>query len=54
MYQPSVASWHAEELHTDKLSPMELLVKYLEMDNAEDHTAHAKAYAFRSWSRGNE
>ena len=47
MYQPSVASWHAESLQTDKLSPMELLVKYLEMDEAEDlFTAHAKAYAF--------
>lgn len=47
MYQPSVASWHAESLQTEKLSPMELLVKYLEMDEAEDlFTAHAKAYAF--------
>lgn len=47
MYQLTVASGHAEALQTDKLSPMQLLVKYLELDNAEDlFTSHAKAYAF--------
>ncbi len=47
MYQPTVAGRHAEELRTDKLSTIELLVKYLELPDSETlFLAHAKAYAF--------
>lgn len=45
MYRPTLAGEQA--LPTDRLSPMELLVKYLELDRAEElFQLHAKAYAF--------
>jgi DEAD/DEAH box helicase domain-containing protein len=47
MYIPAVKETDAEGLRPDKMSPMELLVQYLENSEAEKlFTAHAIAYAF--------
>lgn len=46
MYQPTVAGSGGEALRTDRLSPMELLVRYLELDRGEElFQIHARAYA---------
>ena len=46
VYMPTVNSGHAESLRPDISSPMELLVRYLELPNAEElFTIHSKAYA---------
>jgi DEAD/DEAH box helicase domain-containing protein len=47
MYIPAVKAAQAEMLRPDKMSPMELLARYLETPNAEEvFAAHATAYAF--------
>lgn len=46
MYQPTVNAANADALKPDKMSPFELLMRYLDMDNAEGiFTAHARAYS---------
>lgn len=46
VYQPTVMNGHAEALKPDAASPMELLIKYLELTDAENVFAvHARAYA---------
>jgi len=46
VYQPTIMNGHAESIKPDVASPMELLVKYLELSDAERvFSVHATAYA---------
>ena len=46
MYQPTVNAAKADALKPDKMSPFELLMRYLDMDNAEAFfAAQARAYS---------
>lgn len=46
MYQPSITKYHAEAIHPDKMSSFDLLLRYLELDNAADlFMIHARAYS---------
>lgn len=46
VYQPMIAAAHADGIRPDKMSSFELLLHYLELDNAEEQfRTHARAYS---------
>jgi len=46
MYNPTITDGNAEDIRPDSSSPMDLLVKYLELHDAEHHFGvHSRAYA---------
>jgi DEAD/DEAH box helicase domain-containing protein len=46
LYQPTISNYHAESLRPDIVSPIELLMNYLEMPYAEEiFRVHSRAYA---------